>query len=358
MKNRLQKVIIQLCIITILFYSCKKDLTYSEGNDLKIVSINAWLTKQENSKQPNRSNNIEILKKYLRFSEMHEDFDKRGSTLVIPIDTIFRTIGKMELGSILNLVALINKDGTIRDAFVAVYTPTKDQSISTLPKNTFNNIFHTAKDITDGKYRFLSPAGTRRYEVEYRNGYLYSEGRISKTSAAVLVHGTAAITLNDVKTNSVCIDWYLVTTYYYADGTSTQTSEYEGTTCDGCDNGMYESLCPNDGGGTTPEMHVAKIYNRTWLFCVENDLGLYKTNSFTIDDDYFIVGLGFGPIGKSNTDPTNAVVEEIIATATASADFTLAFTYCKAKITYPADPSNPIVRDGSRDWTVPSIKNP
>ena len=63
-----------------------------------------------------------------------------------------------------------------------------------------------------------------------------------------MVHGTAAITLNDVKTNSVCIDWYLVTTYYYADGTSTQTSEYEGTTCDGCDNGMYESLCPIDGG--------------------------------------------------------------------------------------------------------------
>ncbi|MDP3666866.1 MAG: hypothetical protein Q8R50_09305 [Sediminibacterium sp.] len=52
------------------------------------------------------------------------------------------------------------------------------------------------------------------------------------------------------KVNSTCIDWYLVTTYHYSNGSTYQTSEYVGTTCGGCDTPDYQSLCPGgDGGG-------------------------------------------------------------------------------------------------------------
>jgi hypothetical protein len=53
-----------------------------------------------------------------------------------------------------------------------------------------------------------------------------------------------------------------VTTYYYDDGTTSTTTEYVGTTCDGCDGGEYESHCPEDGNGggigTEYEYEVAR----------------------------------------------------------------------------------------------------
>lgn len=47
-----------------------------------------------------------------------------------------------------------------------------------------------------------------------------------------------------------CTDWYLVTTYYdeYYNIIE-QTSEYLGTTCVGCNDNNYETLCPGTGGG-------------------------------------------------------------------------------------------------------------
>jgi len=47
----------------------------------------------------------------------------------------------------------------------------------------------------------------------------------------------------------MCIDWYLVTTYHWADGSTTESWDYLGTTCDDCDNPEMASICPDDGGG-------------------------------------------------------------------------------------------------------------
>lgn len=171
----------------------------------------------------------------------------------------------------------------------------------------------------------------------------------------------ALVQKNGVRGNAItCTNWYLVTTQYFNGDIVGVTSEYVGTTCVGCDGGMYESLCQGgESGGETPMIHYAKKYNRTWLVANINDLGIYKTNTFTIEDDYFIIALGFGPISKSDTDPSNALVEQVAAYAQTSADYTLAYTTCTAKITYPTDPDLPLILpEGSRNWTVPEIKNP
>lgn len=339
--------------------SCKKDITQSPFSieDNKVASINAWLTKLQNPKQPNRSNNIEILKTHLKYSAMHEEEDIRGSSLVIPIDDDFRSFAKFSNGSILNLVASLNKDGSIRNVHVVAYTPTKDIHISKLPQNTFHNILHTAKDITDGRYLFMSPAGTKQYELDYNGGALAASREYTTNP------GKGAVTTNGVHTNATCIDWYLVTTYYDSNGNIVaQSSDYVGTTCDGCDNISYESLCStgDGGGGVSAGYHYAKNYTKTWLVVNLNDLGIYKTNYFTIEDDYFITGIGFGPIGKSNTDPTDAIVEQVEAWAEINANgYAEAYTRCTPKIAYPSDPTNfTILQAGSRNWNVSQIKNP
>ncbi len=71
-------------------------------------------------------------------------------------------------------------------------------------------------------------------------------------------HSFGYITTKENKskqTNLICIDWYLITTYHFSNGSSYQTSEYVGQTCSGCDTGSFQSLCePGDGGGTSCTM--------------------------------------------------------------------------------------------------------
>lgn len=61
-----------------------------------------------------------------------------------------------------------------------------------------------------------------------------------------------------IAVNSDCIDWYIVTTYTYPDGTQTVTEEYIGSTCgdpDGCTPDPYLQQLPsgacNGGGGNS-----------------------------------------------------------------------------------------------------------
>ena len=229
------KKLLSLFLITLVAASsCKKDLAYSEGNE-KIALINAFLTQQQNSSPPNLSNKIATLQKHLVFSDMHEEENERGSTLVIPIDNEFRSLANIAGESILNLVSLVNKDGTIKNMYVAIYSPSKNIQFSQLPHNTFHNIFHTASDIEDGKYQFLTPAGIRQYELEYKNGYLYSEGRISKGLNSNLIpnNATTKSTSNITRLGAQgCIDWYLVTTIRDESGQIIDQYEvYLGTTC-------------------------------------------------------------------------------------------------------------------------------
>jgi hypothetical protein len=130
MKNTFKKTLLSLFLITLVAASsCKKDLAYSEGNE-KIALINAFLTQQQNSSPPNLSNKIATLQKHLVFSDMHEEENESGSTLVIPIDNEFRSLANIAGESILNLVSLVNKDGTIKNMYVAIYSPSKNIQFS------------------------------------------------------------------------------------------------------------------------------------------------------------------------------------------------------------------------------------
>lgn len=93
----------------------------------------------------------------------------------------------------------------------------------------------------DGIYKMLTVTGRWISQFEIKNGRIYSTG-------SILQKNKNNISESNQKTNG-CIDWYLVTTYHYADGSTYQTREYVGTTCDGCSDPNYQSICPDNGGG-------------------------------------------------------------------------------------------------------------
>jgi hypothetical protein len=139
-----------------------------------------------------------------------------------------------------NLVLILTKTGNIRMGNIILYIPKNGKKISEIPGNTFYEIFNTGTPSCDGQFRFLSVLGRWLSQVEYENEKLYSFGRIQSDSNANALHNGTE------RANVLCIDWYLVTTYYENGIQVYQTREYVGTTCYGCDDPTIMSLCPDD----------------------------------------------------------------------------------------------------------------
>jgi len=370
MKNTFKKTLLSLFLITLVAASsCKKDLAYSEGNE-KIALINAFLTQQQNSSPPNLSNKIATLQKHLVFSDMHEEENESGSTLVIPIDNEFRSLANIAGESILNLVSLVNKDGTIKNMYVAIYSPSKNIQFSQLPHNTFHNIFHTASDIQDGKYQFLTPAGIRQYELEYKNGYLYSDGRISKGLNSNLIpnNATTKSTSNITRLGAQgCIDWYLVTTIRDESGQIIDQYEvYLGTTCPSWFDESFVSLCSwideSAGGGGWLPLPIARKYTKLWQAIVEpltedDGFGIYKPIEFTVESELFCTNLGLsGDITASNSAPKGLKIEQTHAEGSLTYAGDKATTTLKVVLSWADNPTLRY-RTGSRTWSVAQMIN-
>jgi hypothetical protein len=156
----------------------------------------------------------------------------------------------------------MNKAGSIRKANLVMYIPEAGKITTALPDKTFYNILNEGKNVASGQFRFLSVAGRWLYQLDYnQNGDLSAFGLIQQKSKL----GDGNISTNDDTTLSTCTDWYLVTTYYYSDGSTSQTSEYVGTTCSGCGDTMNQSLCPEgDSGGSTSEYEFAYVVPKEW----------------------------------------------------------------------------------------------
>jgi hypothetical protein len=142
------------------------------------------------------------------------------------------------------LVLILDKSGNIRKGNVVLFKPDNVATNSKVPDNTFHDIFNTGTVNSNGLFQFLSVAGQWKYQLGYKDGSLISFGLIkSKNNSSIAAN----------RLTTICIDWYLVTTYYYADGSTEQTSVYVGTTCsEDCTDGMYASICPDGssaGGG-------------------------------------------------------------------------------------------------------------
>lgn len=238
--KKITLIFVSILEITV-FTCCKKEATELADDQISL-KVNTWLEKHKVQSQPNKAANIDLLMKNLEYSSATvEESDNGEEIIIIPINERLKTAKPIDKESILSLVLIVNHAGVIRKGNVVLYTPGSNSPARTIPRNTFRAIYNTAEPPVDGKFRFLSVTGRWLYELTYKNNILYSAGEITQKPIFSSNNQIAAV---------VCTDWYLVTTYYYEDGSTYTTREYVGTTCDGCDQDMYMGLCPaNDGGG-------------------------------------------------------------------------------------------------------------
>lgn len=119
---------------------------------------------------------------------------------------------------------------------------------------------------------FTGERVTNSLDLIFVNRQTYSNGVLTKyeyVSNKTILNSKPviqSIQTNEKSTNQTCTDWYLVTTYYYPDGTTYSTEGYVGTTCvaKGCGrepdsvdkqgNIKIKTLCgSNSPGGTPPD---------------------------------------------------------------------------------------------------------
>ncbi|MEI9944859.1 MAG: hypothetical protein WDN26_11625 [Chitinophagaceae bacterium] len=131
------------------------------------------------------------------------------------------------------LLLIETSSGNIRKGNIVQYIPDQEQATS-IQKNSFSKIFNGENFDLDAQFSFLTILDKLSYQVKYKDGYMQSSG-IVKPGSSVVPNTPPQ---DPIGPAPVCTDWYLVTTYYYLDGSTSQTEDYVFTTCE-----------PSGGGG-------------------------------------------------------------------------------------------------------------
>jgi hypothetical protein len=254
MKVKVNHIVVGVLILFLTtIASCRRDEYYKQSptdpgtgilSGESVQKINTWLESHKSANSPNKSENLMLMESNLDFpSASIESRNENDDLITIPVKDELLTRKGLDKNYLVNLLVVRSKSGRIRWGTVVCFLSADGKKPAALKKNTFQNIFNSKPVEQDGKYKFLSLTGRLMYVLEYKNHKLFSHGSL-QTKSGNTQAGSPAL-----KVNSDCTDWYLVTTYYYSDGSTEETWDYIGTTCNGCDDGMYMGFCPDGGGG-------------------------------------------------------------------------------------------------------------
>jgi len=211
-----------------LLSSCQKEKSANQP-DLSIKKVeqkvNAWLDNK--SKVYNSSN--ENFKNELQYQEIFQKKLKdEGKFILIPLKGNFFEPTTTNKGkSFTGLQIIEDKWGNISEGNVVQYF-SKDHSDKSVVPDNFFQMYSDKKPAIAGEFSFLTLTGKLLYKMKYDQYGLRSSGFVSPRKKAVTVNRVEQDPIQDYAS---CIDWYLVTTYIYPDGSTSQTSEYVYTTC-------------------------------------------------------------------------------------------------------------------------------
>jgi hypothetical protein len=233
MRTISRPVILFLFVSTLFFTTCKKQ--DSPLHDQPITAkVNAWLNGQKSGTDENRNTSIQKLADKLDYTHLRFEELREGERfIVVPIKEGLETINNAGRHPVSALLLIENKSGTIRRGNIVQYIPAKVQPDAGIPVNSFFKIFNAGLPDEDAQFCFLTITGRLLYQVNYKDGRQYSTG-VTQAGATIVNSPPQAL----ISPAPVCTDWYLVTTYYYADGSTEQTEQYLYTTCE-----------PGSGGG-------------------------------------------------------------------------------------------------------------
>lgn len=256
----------------VLVTACnKQDAPTSTDSPLQqaIAKVNTWLDDQRTTGNEDKNLRIQQIKDkldytYLRFEELRDG----EKFIIVPLKQGFQSRNNTTKNPLSALLLIENKSGGIRMGNIAQYISLTPQAAAVIPVNSFFNIFNAESPGVDAQFSFLTLSDRLVYQVTYKDGIIQSSG----TPQPGLTTAVNSPPQAPISPEPICTDWYLLTTYYYADGHTEQTQEYLYTTCE-----------PNGGGGGESgneveyELAVGRTVDWTVAPNPENGIGEIKS---------------------------------------------------------------------------------
>ncbi|MEJ7823769.1 MAG: hypothetical protein WKF85_15720 [Chitinophagaceae bacterium] len=230
------KILLNTSIFVIIFgisiSSCQKevlDITpqtkTTDSTILKKVLI--WLDKKNKPNARSIDSSVGYIKQNLIGNELRiEKFNDKERLIIIPLKDDFKTLNVTTEKTFKNLVIIENEKGEYRRGNIIEIIP-KDQKYNKVPENLISKVYNNKSNELNGTFSILTITNKFIYELGYNKNKLTYTKYLSKKP------GKSGGRRNDNagRTNQMCIDWYWVTTYYNADGSTTENWQYLYRTC-------------------------------------------------------------------------------------------------------------------------------
>lgn len=349
------QIILFYAVMLVFLNGCQKEKSsgHSSPENQSGKKVNAWLDSNI-SGNTLRNERIKALKDNLDISKLSvEDLDQGEKMIIVPLKRGFVSNINKETDPINNLLLFVDKNGSIRKGNIVQYIPDTGGSHSSVPANTFYAIFNDKPVEASGRYTYLSIFDKFQYEMQYQNGSVLSFGIMKSKDKEPG---------GSDRENQLCIDWYLITTYYYADGTTHTDEEFIGTSCYGsCLPGeLCDELDPTEvggNGGSDGIVDVSKAVN--WVVAESEGLTWHVKSYETLygikipnEQSKFtnithVTSTLFNTLGSGTT----AIWQQLNAVAGLDDEYSGKVTI-DGKVTLPGRGDRPIY--GIRYWYAPS----
>jgi hypothetical protein len=283
-KGTTKLIVVLLCLLSL---ACKKNNINTEepAADKQLInSVNSWLDKKI---EVTTNNSYKLRIKNLKSKILYNSLKIHSSSNNQKVYTFTLSGTTYPLEDSQDQLLIFNVDNdVIKSSFIIM---SNSKVINSLD---LTNLLTYKKNMLTAIVEVSTIYDKTIVKNEYENGVLKKSGVIRKKDEN-------AVIANSQQSN--CIDWYWLTTIYWADGTTSTTTEYAFTTC-GCSDPLNESLgCPgsdggigNGGGGSDNQDYPEFVGATTFTITPNNTSVSYDSNS----PDCIKEGLHSWTIGK------------------------------------------------------------
>jgi hypothetical protein len=249
----------------LLLLACQDELPTVSESQYKTAILSYLDEKKE--KAPNYADQIEDLKMKINFSKVSEQTIKNGQKILISKVGELNSLGTIE-NSTARVVFFLIDERIVRSE-ILLYESGNLTDIQTTIIRMYSNTIHEY----DGIFSVYNIFQKLRTKNTFEKGKVVKSGVVRPKQVKSSSGG---------RTNS-CIDWYLVTTVHYMDGSTSVTEQYVGRECDDCVNNETRSSEVNCGGGDGGQTLPSNPAPGT-RWSITNPSGIYREFVYVCSD--------------------------------------------------------------------------
>jgi hypothetical protein len=268
-------------VLLIFIFSCQKEIkkTITPSDQLPITNqttiAKAYLQTKIILATDSDKIHLEAVKDHINWADAELLSFSGSNSLLIASYNSYIQFHNPTAGD--KVVFVMDRFNNIKSVGIVEFNPSSGYKAGNTAA-LIKNVYLAREDQYEGTFSVYDIYQRFAFQLQYSSGKISSFSKIQdeKSLAGIPVADqNKAVTsssqkIPDSETGQNCTNWYLNTTFYYSDGSTTETSQYLYTTCSG-----EEGLNPGGGGGgggtiSTHDLLVAvdTIYNNLTNPCL------------------------------------------------------------------------------------------